>query len=143
MPERESTSDGCSSRPVDRALGILIVDDDLAARELARRVAGEIPAVAVQGEADSGERALEWLHQRTPDVVLMDWSMPGIDGVEATTRATAQCPGLRVVGWTSVADPVLQAGFRAAGAVEVLIKSDLVGLRRFLWRLARESGARD
>jgi DNA-binding NarL/FixJ family response regulator len=120
---------------------MLIVDDDRVARALARRVAGEIPAVAVQGEADSGERALEWLDQRTPDVVLMDWSMPGIDGVEATTRARAQCPGLRVVGWTSVADPVLHAGFRAAGAVEVLIKSDLVGLRRFLWRLARESGA--
>jgi CheY-like chemotaxis protein len=143
MPERDRTSEGWASRPVDRVLGVLIVDDDLVARELARRVATEIPAVTVHGEADSGERALEWLRRRTPDVVLMDWSMPGIDGVEATTRATAQCPGLRVVGWTSVADPVLQAGFRAAGAVEVLIKSDLVGLRRFLSRLARESGACD
>jgi DNA-binding NarL/FixJ family response regulator len=122
---------------------MLIVDDDVVAREIARRVAGGVPAVAVQGEAESGERALEWLERRRADVVLMDWSMPGIDGVETTTRAIARRPGMRVVGWTSVADPVLHAGFRAAGAVEVLLKSDLVGLRRFLRRLAGEAGVAD
>jgi DNA-binding NarL/FixJ family response regulator len=122
---------------------MLIVDDDLLARAVARRVAGALPAVAVQGEADSGERALEWLEQRGADVVLMDWSMPGIDGVEATSRAIARRPGVRVVGWTSVADPVLHAGFRAAGAAEVLLKSDLAGLRRFLRRLAGEAGVAD
>jgi DNA-binding NarL/FixJ family response regulator len=143
MPERDRKTDRPPERPGARALTVLIVDDDLVAREVARRVAAAIPAVAVQGEAESGERALEWLDKRMADVVLMDWSMPGIDGVEATTRAIARCPGVRVVGWTSVADPVLHAGFRAAGAVEVLLKSDLVGLRRFLGRLAGESGAAD
>jgi two-component system, NarL family, invasion response regulator UvrY len=122
---------------------LFIVDDEAMARRLARRVSSAIDAVDIEGEAECGEDALERFGERGPDVVLMDWSMPGIDGVEATARVLEHHPHARVVGWTSSGDPRLHAAFRKAGAVAVLLKSDVAGLRRFLRRLSESPKRRD
>ena len=60
----------------------VIVDDELPARERLRRLLAEIETVDVVGEADSGQRAVELIETLSPDLVLLDIQMPGLNGFE-------------------------------------------------------------
>jgi two-component system, LytTR family, response regulator AlgR len=64
-------------------LKVLIVDDEPPARERLRSLLAEIADVEVVGEAVSGDEALSHTHELSPDVVLLDVRMPGMDGLEA------------------------------------------------------------
>jgi two-component system response regulator AlgR len=64
-------------------LKVLIVDDEPPARERLRSLLAEIADVEVVGEAVSGQEALAHTHDLSPDVVLLDVRMPGMDGLEA------------------------------------------------------------
>jgi len=111
---------------------VLIVDDSAIARALLKDLLAEVAGAQVSGEAASGEEALQLVEQRAFDVVVMDWSMPGMDGIEATSRLRAARPGLRVVGWTSTDEPALHHAFTAAGAEAVFVKERVVPLLQFL-----------
>jgi two-component system, LytTR family, response regulator AlgR len=63
-------------------LKVLIVDDELPARERLRSLLVEIPDAEVVGEAANGQQSLTLTHELAPDVVLLDVRMPGIDGIE-------------------------------------------------------------
>ena len=58
-------------------LRILIIDDEAPARNRLRRMLAEVPAVHVAGEAATGQEALRLIPVKTPDVLLLDISMPG------------------------------------------------------------------
>ncbi|MFZ0006750.1 MAG: LytTR family DNA-binding domain-containing protein [Steroidobacteraceae bacterium] len=64
-------------------LKVLIVDDELPARERLRSLLAEIPDVEAVGDAASAREALAQTHELAPDVVLLDVRMPGMDGLEA------------------------------------------------------------
>lgn len=64
-------------------LKVLIVDDEPPARERLRSLLAEIADVEVAGEAANGKEALKRAHELSPDVVLLDVRMPGMDGLEA------------------------------------------------------------
>ena len=64
-------------------LRVLVVDDEPPARERLRSLLAEIEAVEVVGEATNGHQALDFTHELSPDVVLIDVRMPGMDGLEA------------------------------------------------------------
>ena len=63
-------------------LTVLIVDDEPPARERLRRLLAEVGGVGVAGEAGSGREALQQTVRCSPDVVLLDVRMPGMDGIE-------------------------------------------------------------
>src|SRR5690606_6679900 len=75
----------------DRAIRVLLVDDHAVVRAGLKAVLGAAPDVDVVGEADDGERALELVPGLTPDVVVMDLTMAGMDGISAT-RALLEVP---------------------------------------------------
>jgi len=67
-------------------LNILIIDDEKPARDRLRRMLGGLPECAVCGEASNGEDALKAIVKLRPDVLLLDISMPGIDGMSVAAQ---------------------------------------------------------
>ena len=76
---------------------ILLVDDHKLVRTGIRLILEDTPDVRVEGEAESGETALTLARELHPDVVLMDVSMPGIGGLEATRRLLARDSKVKVI----------------------------------------------
>jgi two-component system, NarL family, invasion response regulator UvrY len=104
---------------------VLIVDDQPPFRAVARTVVSLVPGWRVVGEAATGEEAVEAARSGQPGVVLMDINLPGIDGIEATRRITADSPAVRVVLLSTYAYEDLPADALASGAVGYLHKEDL------------------
>jgi DNA-binding NarL/FixJ family response regulator len=77
-------------------IGVVVADDQALVRVGCRTLLEAEDDIEVVAEADTGGAALEAVRARRPDVVLMDIRMPGLDGLEATRRITAD-PGLETV----------------------------------------------
>src|SRR5438067_1774415 len=71
---------------------VLVVDDQEPFREAAKMVVELTDGFDVVGEAESGEAGVEAARELTPDLVLMDVNLGGIDGTEATRRILAEFP---------------------------------------------------
>ena len=100
---------------------LLLADDHRMLREGLRRSMEEV-GFDVVGEASDGEEAVRLAADLNPDVVLMDVTMPEVDGVEATRRLHGAAPEVRIVILTMHADhDVLDEAFRA-GAIGYLVK---------------------
>lgn len=100
---------------------IVLADDHQILRESVRR-SFESAGESVVGEASNGEDAIRLADQLRPDVVLMDISMPVLDGVSATRRITETVPGTRVVVLTMHDDIDRTRQALEAGAVGYLSK---------------------
>ena len=101
---------------------ILLADDhDVVRRGLTALLDGS-EGFAVVGAAADGEEAVTLAGEHQPDVVLMDLSMPGVDGIEATRRLMAARPESRVVVLTSFSDRERILDALDAGAVGYLLK---------------------
>ena len=96
-------------------VSILIVDDHTIVRQGVRAFLEAQPDLAIAGEAESGEQAVQLAQELIPDVVLMDLLLPGIDGVEATRQIKRVSPRSQVIVLTSYYEdehvfPALRAG---------------------------------
>jgi DNA-binding NarL/FixJ family response regulator len=118
-----ATDPGAALDP-HRRIRVMVVDDHPHVRDSLRRLLGTAPDLEFVGAAEDGESAPELCLQLAPDVVLMDIRMPGIDGIEATKRVLAACPGTRVIVLTSVPASWSLDRSVAAGAVGYLLKDD-------------------
>jgi DNA-binding NarL/FixJ family response regulator len=101
---------------------VMIVDDHGVVREGLERLlptAGDIEVVA---SARDGDQAVALAAEQRPDVVLMDFSMPGVDGAEATRRIVAANPDACVVILTSFSDRDQILAAVDAGAVGYMLK---------------------
>jgi DNA-binding NarL/FixJ family response regulator len=96
-------------------------DHDVVRRGLTALLGGASGFVVV-GAASDGDEAVALAAVHEPDVVLMDLSMPGVDGIEATRRLTAAQPDARVVVLTSFSDRDRILDALDAGAVGYLLK---------------------
>lgn len=105
---------------------LLLADDHRMLREGLRRSMID-EGFDVVGEAGDGEEAVQLAASLRPDVILMDVTMPNMDGVEATRRIREVVPEARVVMLTMHADRDVVAEALRAGAVGYLVKDCSIG----------------
>ena len=103
------------------SIRVLLADDHRMLREGLRRSLTD-EGFDVVGEADNGQEAVQLVAELTPDIVLMDVSMPEMDGVEATRRIVAAHPDMKVIILTMHADQEVLAEAIRAGASGYLVK---------------------
>jgi DNA-binding NarL/FixJ family response regulator len=105
-------------------LRILLADDHETVREGLRMILNAQPDMQVVATAGDGREAISQCEHITPDIVIMDISMPGLNGLAATTQLMEKCPGARVLTLTRHADnSYLQQLMRAGAAGYVLKQS--------------------
>jgi DNA-binding NarL/FixJ family response regulator len=125
----------------------VVVDDHPKLLTIAARLLASIPGVEVVGEATSGQAALEAVDRLRPDLVLMDLTMPGMDGLEATRRLVARPDAPEVIIMTVHDLPQYRDAALAAGARRFVAKAELaeqlrqaiLGLSSDLEAMARRS----
>jgi DNA-binding NarL/FixJ family response regulator len=101
---------------------ILLVDDHQLVRAGLASLLDGAGDLQVVGQAADGQQAIQLAADLAPDVVLMDLSMPVLDGVEATRLLLAAHPAAKVVVLTSFSDQARVADALTAGAVGYLLK---------------------
>jgi DNA-binding NarL/FixJ family response regulator len=101
---------------------VLIADDHPLMRKGLADILNGIADIQVVGAAEDGAAALALAHAVRPDIVLMDISMPGMDGIEATEKLMEMNTGARVVMLTSYSEREKITQALAAGAVSYLTK---------------------
>jgi DNA-binding NarL/FixJ family response regulator len=79
---------------------VLVVDDHPMVAEGIRSVIGDMDGFEVAGVENTGEGAIEFCEKTHPDIVIMDVSLPGMDGIEATRRIKGMCPETRIIVFT-------------------------------------------
>jgi NarL family two-component system response regulator LiaR len=101
---------------------VLIVDDHQVVRQGLRTFLELQEDIEVVGEANEGASAVEMTSRLSPDVVLMDLVMPGMDGIAATRRIKAMGGGFKVIALTSFTDDDKVLSAIQAGASGYLLK---------------------
>jgi len=99
---------------------VLITDDRLASRKGLRALMLTQPDIQVIGEASNGEKAIQFIRENKPDVVIMDAFMPKMNGLEATRFIKKKWKNIRVVILT-LHDDIREEAI-AAGADAFLVK---------------------
>src|SRR3712207_4663462 len=122
------------------ALRILVVDDEPLAVERLQLLLARCPGASVVGTANDGEAALRIAEAVTPDLVLLDIAMPGMDGIDVARALSVSAVDPAVVFATAF-DNFAVAAFDIA-AVDYLMKPvQLDRLQRALERAKRQSAA--
>jgi DNA-binding NarL/FixJ family response regulator len=110
------------TEPSSDAVRVLVVDDHALVRGALAGLIDAEPDLAVVGAAANGAQAVTLAAAHQPDVVLMDLSMPVLDGVEATRQILAASPEVQVLVLTTFADRTRVGDALAAGAIGYLLK---------------------
>jgi CheY-like chemotaxis protein len=108
------------------ATRVLLVDDSPEFLQFTRRLLEETTDLEVVGSATSAEQALPEVERLAPDLVLMDWAMSGMTGLQATRRLKALPAPPRVVLVTGSDTAEHREAARAAGADAFLAKPELL-----------------
>ncbi len=103
-------------------ISVLLVDDHDLVRTGIKRLLDDVPGIKVVAEAGSGEESIQLVRKNKPDVILMDVSMPGIGGLEATRKLLQISPDLRIIVVTIHGDEPFPTRLLKAGAMGYLTK---------------------
>jgi two-component system response regulator DesR len=106
----------------DDPIRIVIVEDNKVFREALELLLGLRSDLLVVATVSDGEEAVPACKAHKPQVALMDYRLPGLDGVEATRALKAACPEVAVVALTASANREEMKALREAGAVACLTK---------------------
>ena len=101
---------------------ILLVEDNEVFRDALELLLGMRTDVEIVASVGDGAAAVSAAVEHQPDVVLMDYRMPGMDGIQATTQVVEALPGVAVVALTASADAAERDALVEAGAVACLTK---------------------
>ncbi|HUW37679.1 MAG TPA: response regulator transcription factor [Rhodocyclaceae bacterium] len=105
------------------SIRVMLVDDHRIMREALRSVLEQEPDIEVVAEATDGIGALRQANEDTPDLIVMDIGMPGMDGIEVTRRLLKEHPAVKVVALSTYSDRRIAAQMMDAGASGYVIKA--------------------
>jgi two-component system invasion response regulator UvrY len=103
-------------------INVMLVDDHGLVRTGIKRLLNDVNGIAVVAEAENGEQAIRQVRKEKPDVILMDISMPGIGGLEATRKISRVLPGVKIIAVTIHDNDPFPARLLEAGASGYLTK---------------------
>ena len=101
---------------------VLVADDHALVREGLARLLGAESDIEVVGEASNGQAAVDMAAELLPDVILMDMSMPKLNGVESTRAILHRYPEISIIGLSMFEEEERGQAMRNAGAVNYLSK---------------------
>jgi DNA-binding NarL/FixJ family response regulator len=120
-----------------KPIRILLADDHVMVREGTRRILERQEDLTVVGEAGDGVETVELARQTRPDVILMDISMPAMNGIDATRKVKEVCPRTAILVLTAYDDDQYVFAILEAGAAGYLLKnarsSELIDAVRRVW----------
>ncbi len=124
---RASSTNAASDAPPPAANGnqcirLMIADDHQLFREGLVTMFHTQPDIQIVGEAKDGQEAIDLAKACQPDVVIMDISMPKLNGIEATRIITSELPNVYIIGLSMHSDDQRGVEIREAGAMEYLTK---------------------
>jgi len=101
---------------------IIIADDHDILREGLRGILQKQPDIEIVGEADNGRNAVELAKELSPDIVIMDITMPDLNGIEATRRILKEIPGIQIIALSMHNDRQFVRRMLDVGASGYLLK---------------------
>lgn len=106
----------------DERIRIVIIEDNAVFREALELLLGLRSDLIVVASVSDGEEAVPACREHDPNVALMDYRLPGLDGIEATRALKEACPSVAVVALTASANRDEMEALKEAGAVACLTK---------------------
>ena len=103
-------------------INVFLVDDHELVRTGIRRILEDVRGFKVVGEAESGEKAVQWCRSNQANVILMDMNMPGIGGLEATKKILRFNPDIKIIVLTVHTENPFPTKVMQAGAAGYLTK---------------------
>ncbi len=107
-------------------VSIVIVDDHQIVRDGLRSVMEKEPDLTVVAEADNGRQGVEVCRRISPDVVVMDITMPDLNGIEATRRIKSESPDTKIIALSMHSDKRYVRRMIEAGATGYLLKESAI-----------------
>jgi DNA-binding NarL/FixJ family response regulator len=107
----------------EKPISVVLVDDHLLVRRGFRRMLEDDPDIRVIGEAGDGQEAIDIALSARPDVVVMDFALPSMNGAVATRRLRASAPGIAVLILSMHSEPAYVRNCLEAGARGYLLKN--------------------
>jgi two-component system response regulator NreC len=105
-----------------RRIKIILADDHLIVRQCLQILLAEEPDMEVIGEADNGRKAVKMAQEMRPDVIVMDVTMPELNGIEATRQIIAAAPGVKIIALSMHSNSLFVLNMIKSGAVGYLLK---------------------
>jgi DNA-binding NarL/FixJ family response regulator len=111
---------------MERQIQILLADDHRLFREGLRHIIEDELGMIIVGQADTGRKTVELARAHHPDIVIMDISMPDLNGIEATRQLLQEFPEILVIALSMHADRRYVSEMLSAGAKGYLLKHSAV-----------------
>ncbi len=107
---------------LDRPARVLVADDHKMFREGVIHLLSQEPDLTVIGEAADGQEAVEFTRKLRPDILILDVSMPKLNGIHVAAQISRELPEVRIIGLSMHEDKDMAKAMRAAGAAAYLTK---------------------
>ena len=106
------------------SISIFVIDDDYSFRQELSLLIKTLPGCVLAGSFENGELAFEKFKDHVPDIVLSDWSMPGMNGLEVLQQIGDYYPEVKVIMLSMHAEEAYIQAALSSGAVGYLVKED-------------------
>jgi PAS domain S-box-containing protein len=118
-----SNHEPARANAADKTIRVLLADDHGIMREGMARVLGQEPDIQIVGQAADGIEAIKMADELLPQVILMDLSMPNLNGIDATRAIHGRHPEIHIIGLSMFEESDSAKAMRDAGAIAYLTKS--------------------